>query len=261
MATDEQEWGRARRRAGPETLRRAFTLLELLVVIAIIAILAALLLPTLSAAKQKAAQTACLNNQRQLGAGMLMYVDDNGDSFPGWASQHAGFNASDWIYWRTNLTYPQVEKSPIVRSLAGTRSELFRCPLDRDDSQRLLESASDPDSGPYLYSYSLTSYGLDNDVNPGMTSILTGGQWYVFKQTGIRNPAAKIMLAEEVASASRMENPSGTKVINDGRWVPSEGDPLTARHRGRADVTFADGHTQAVKWEFGSDLTNSMPGL
>ncbi len=56
--------------------RHAFTLIELLVVIAIIAILAALLLPALSAVNQKAAQAACLNNQKQLGTGMMIYVDD-----------------------------------------------------------------------------------------------------------------------------------------------------------------------------------------
>jgi prepilin-type N-terminal cleavage/methylation domain-containing protein/prepilin-type processing-associated H-X9-DG protein len=240
----------------------AFTLIELLVVIAIIGILAGLLLPALSAAKAKAAQTACLNNQKQLGIGMMMYVDDDSGAFPVWASQHAGFNASDWIYWRTNSAYPQVEQSPIVRTLAGTSSKLFRCPLDSDDSQRVQEAASDPDNGPYLYSYSLTSYNLDNNgINPGMTTIFTDGEIYIFKQSAIRNPAAKIMLAEEVASASSRDNPTGTKVINDGRWVPIDGDPLTARHNGRADVTFADGHAQAVNWEFGSDITNSQPSL
>jgi prepilin-type processing-associated H-X9-DG protein len=108
----------------------------------------------------------------------------------------------------------------------------------------------------------MTSYNLDdNGANPGMTTIFSGGQLYVFKQNGIRNPVSKIMLAEEVASANNLENPTGAKVINDGRWEPAEGDPLTARHNGKADVGFADGHVEAVNWEFGSDVTNSMPGL
>jgi prepilin-type N-terminal cleavage/methylation domain-containing protein len=82
--------------------RNAFTLIELLVVIAVLGILAALLLPVLSSGKSKAGQVCCQNNLKQMGTGLLMYLDDSQSIFPGLASKRNGFQATDWIYWRTN---------------------------------------------------------------------------------------------------------------------------------------------------------------
>jgi len=75
--------------------RKGFTLIELLVVIAIIAILAAILFPVFAQAREKARQTSCLSNTKQMGTAFMMYVQDYDETFPlafGWAPTR------NWMY-------------------------------------------------------------------------------------------------------------------------------------------------------------------
>lgn len=260
-------WTNPKGRIGTRFSRqcRAFTLIELLVVIAIIALLAGLLLPALAKAKAKAGQAKCYSNLRQLALGMIMYVDANGGVFPACASANTyGFQIEDWIYWRRNLPQYPVEHSPIAQYSGSVSSNLFRCPLDKDDKERVAQASGA--NGPYLYSYSVTSFDINGNQSLGLTSIKSGSAWYPFKQEAIRNPATKIMLAEEQSSylANEVSNPN-LNVINDGRWVPSAnpngGDTLTSRHGKKANVGFADGHASPVKYTFGQNLENSRPDL
>ena len=253
---------------GRQTLvtRHAFTLIELLVVIAVIGILAAVLLPALSGAKRRAAQATCINNMKQLGTGMKLYVDDNNNTFPGIASRVYGFQSCDWIYWRTNAAYPQFQKSPILPVLPGMQQPSLRCPLDTSDTDRYNYNYGD-NYGPYLFSYSMTGYGLDSDNNNlGMSTVIdNSGVLHRFKEGQVKNPAGKIMLAEEPGSLAGWDNPEGNTLINDGRWLPISGnqanDPLTIRHGGKGDVTFTDGHVEAETPDFGAGPENSRPEM
>jgi len=130
--------------------RQGFTLIELLVVIAIIAILAAILFPVFAQAREKARQTTCLSNQKQLGIGILQYVQDYDETYPiaqpvndtdGFEttlfniSVPAGWDTGSGVYWYVtdksawpNAIQPQVKSYAVLACPSADIQELYESP-------------------------------------------------------------------------------------------------------------------------------------
>ena len=98
--------------------KKGFTLIELLVVIAIIAILAAILFPVFAQAREKARQTSCLSNLKQIGTAIQLYVDDYDETFPFKAEKRGWPDYNTWKGWPLQeLNYQQVEGMGYGRTL------------------------------------------------------------------------------------------------------------------------------------------------
>jgi prepilin-type N-terminal cleavage/methylation domain-containing protein/prepilin-type processing-associated H-X9-DG protein len=242
----------------PGGRNRGFTLIELLVVIAIIAILAAMLLPALAKAKNRAQEIHCINNQKQVVLVWTMYSNDCQDYCAGnkwqdeqnWMTAPAGENwISGWLQPAganvSDNTNTDLLTNPAHASIAQyvKSAGIFLCP-----ASRVLVSEVNG-SVPLCRSISMNSW-VGYICSPGGT---TNGYKTFPKVTsmgGSLSVADTLVFVEERAES-----------IDDGSFEVQEGGFVVANwptdyHDGAAGMAFADGHAQAHKW-FTS--TSSMP--
>src|ERR1035437_2128775 len=154
---------------------------------------------------------SCLNNMKQIGLGTLMYVGDNQDTFPGSASNGAGHQDDDWIYWQQTGLPPgkSIQDSVVIVAMGGrANTNVFKCPLDRRTG-----------TASYPYSYTMVS-GVEGGVNHGITSYGSGPE-LKFKQARVKRPTEKLMLAEEQTSGTGTGTESSHQgdSVDDGRFA------------------------------------------
>lgn len=224
---------------------KAFTLIELLVVIAIISILAAILFPVFARARENARRTSCLSNLKQLGMGVMMYVQDYDETYPNITTLGTSH------YW-----FDKIE--PYVKS-----KQVFLCPSARRNSETLT-------SGHYGANAIMLPTAKVQEGDWGGRAIRVGGDWYQpgLKLSDVNFPASTYMLMD--SGAYRVIPQGGTLSVITGSgnsYLPGVGSfkPNTAVSEDRQDdyqngrhflgvnVTFADGH---AKWLKSTDVYN-----
>jgi prepilin-type N-terminal cleavage/methylation domain-containing protein/prepilin-type processing-associated H-X9-DG protein len=213
---------------------KAFTLVELLVVMGLISVLIAMLMPALSAARQQAKTVQCLSNLRQLAVAAENYVALNDGYYPLAYWRYSAKREDDWDFstldnWKT--------VRPGLLWMGHTSMRIQQCPSFEGKSNTL----NDPYTG---YNYNTSYIGGDQGAHPpakasqvrepSRTALFGDGQWSLGADKYMRAP----LLGPDGPSANRYAGTQGF------------------RHHGKTNVAFCDGHAETL----GVRFTNTVPG-
>ena len=253
--------------------RTGFTLIELLVVIAIIAILAAILFPVFAKAREKARQTTCASDEKQIALSFMQYVQDYDEAFP------PAFVAEEnpgGTYWPKRV-YPYIKSA-----------QVFTCPDDSGPNTIQASLAAEPNAGTGTTTdYQFQSYGMNLDLNT-LNSAGTGATG--IKLAALNYPSELCLVAEDFcqkvdgqnyggyfAGYKKPTTPVGAPYLGGqpNLWYSGSDTPVQndvwangtdnaafvtpiARHSGGANIGYADGH---VKWLTYAAIYNLPKGV
>lgn len=241
----------------PRRSARAFTLVELLVVISVTALLIALLLPALSVARESANMVGCASNIRQLGTSMFTYAAESNEHFPAargltydaWNTQSASYKGKGWDeslfpFLGLAVSYTNFDAAPPL----GTQGEVFRCPFDspRGSSQGVSQRRSYWLNMGFGNGSAALSPAWDADEPIRISAIRPAGS--------MMSSADQVMiLGCRVQSATAVSNTVGynTNNLPENSWESHEGNanaiatmhPTVIQSR---TFSFIDGHAKTV---------------
>jgi prepilin-type N-terminal cleavage/methylation domain-containing protein/prepilin-type processing-associated H-X9-DG protein len=219
-----------------------FTLIELLVVIAIIAVLAAILFPVFAQARERARAASCLSNLKQMGLGMMMYVQDyDGKYFArtfyksGYPGQYTSGSVSSWL--------PQEDPANdagywFLQSYIKNR-DVFKCPsfTQWDDPDRTIPV--------WGYAYNLVA-GVPHTYVDASTDVLS--------EAIVQEPSLMVAFVDSRWNRDAYPATSGSFYVNYCRQLTGSSynlcdtaDRFYGRHNGSVNVLYMDGHAKSAR--------------